>query len=445
MKVVHLIPGSGGTFYCENCLRDNALVPALRAQGVDAILMPMYLPLMQEAETAAPPDGPVFYGAVNLYLAQRLPAFIRLPSALRRLLDSPPVLRWAARRAGSTSARGLEDMTLSMLSGEKGRQAEALETLVRWLVDVERPDIVHLSSALLLGLARRIRQALHVPVVCTLQDEDGWVDAMPAPYAARVWNLMAERAVDVDAFMAVSWSFAERMRLKLCLPENKLHTVRIGMDLRGYEPADRSPAVPTVGYLSRLCEAQGLDILIDAFIRLRADPAFSTLRLAATGGRTPADRRFLAAIDRRIRRAGLSGAVCIESGFAREDRIRFLRGLTLLSVPVRGGEAFGTFQIEALACGVPVVQPDEGGFREIAAATGGGTVYSPNAPGPLAAALAELLRDEPRRRRMAERGRAAVLAEFGIERMAERVGALYRALSDARRGTVESSMKERRS
>ena len=45
MKIVHIIPGTGGAFYCGNCLRDSHLVKALRTIGHDVIKVPMYLPL----------------------------------------------------------------------------------------------------------------------------------------------------------------------------------------------------------------------------------------------------------------------------------------------------------------------------------------------------------------------------------------------------------------
>jgi hypothetical protein len=41
LKIIHILPGSGGTFYCENCMRDATLVKALRRQGQDVVLVPM--------------------------------------------------------------------------------------------------------------------------------------------------------------------------------------------------------------------------------------------------------------------------------------------------------------------------------------------------------------------------------------------------------------------
>ncbi|MFA6633199.1 MAG: glycosyl transferase, partial [Kiritimatiellia bacterium] len=66
MRILSILPGSGGAFYCQNCLRDMALAEALRRRGHDVTLMPLYLPAT--AQAAAPDAVPVFYGAVSLYL-----------------------------------------------------------------------------------------------------------------------------------------------------------------------------------------------------------------------------------------------------------------------------------------------------------------------------------------------------------------------------------------
>jgi hypothetical protein len=65
------------------------------------------------------------------------------------------------------------------------------------------------GAKMLLGLARQIKQQLNIPVICSLQDEDVWVDAMSDPYRQKVWDLMSERGKDIDKFIAVSDFFAQ--------------------------------------------------------------------------------------------------------------------------------------------------------------------------------------------------------------------------------------------
>jgi len=426
MKIVHIVPGSGGTFYCQNCLRDEALVRELRNRGHDVILLPMYLPMFRDDPNTTA-DAPVFYGAINLYLAQKFPFLRKSPAWLRQLLDAQPLLRWAAKRSGSTKAAGLEEMTISMLRGEDGNQAEELDALVAWLSKEEQLDAIHLSNALLLGLTRRLKEEVGVPILCSLQDEDVWVNAMDDDARRTVWATMAEKARNVDAFIAVSDYYGQLMVKQLSIPDEKLHVVHVGLDVDGYQPAAKQPDPPVIGFLSRLSEALGLDILVDTFIELKREPDMANLKLRATGGATGDDHRFLRAVRRRLRRLGLDDVVDFQPNFGRRERMQFLQGLYLLCVPIPGGEAFGTFQIEALATGVPVVQPDAGAFPEIVRETGGGIIYDPDAPNGLKDALLQLLRHPEQRHALGQRGREAVLDRFTIGSMADRVLHVYEA------------------
>ena len=233
MKIVNIIPGFGGSFYCGNCLRDSVFVKTLKTMGHDAVMLPIYLPLSTENTNNS--DGtPVFYGAVNIYLKQNFTFLRHMPGWLERFFDSKPILRYAAKKAGSTRAAGLEAMTISMLKGSEGFQSEELQILIDFLKNHEKPDLVHLSNALLLGLAEKIRKDLNIPVVCSLQDEDVWVDAMKSPYRDQVWQLMSDKAKFVDAFVAVSDFFAEKMKKNMNLPDNKVHVVHIGVNPDAY-------------------------------------------------------------------------------------------------------------------------------------------------------------------------------------------------------------------
>ena len=158
MRIIQITPGTG-SFYCGTCLRDNALVAELRRQGHDALMVPLYLPLMVD-EAPTTDDTPLFYGGVNVYLQQKSALFRKSPRWLDRLFDAPKLLRLAASRAGSTEARELGDLTVSMLRGEEGRQIKELDRLADWLTE-EQPEVVCLSNALLIGLARRSIEDRH--------------------------------------------------------------------------------------------------------------------------------------------------------------------------------------------------------------------------------------------------------------------------------------------
>ena len=284
MTVVHISPGSGDTFYCENCLRDAALVKAMRKLGHDVIMVPLYLPL-QADKTEPVTNAPLFFGGVNVYLQQKLSFFRKTPRWIDRLFDSRRLLEWAGRKAGMTNAEDLGQTTLSMLEGEHGRQVKELDRLVDWLRAQEGGcDVVSLSNVLLVGLVGRLKESLGVPVVCWLQDEDGFLDGLADPYAERAWGIVRRRARDIDGFLAVSGYFGELMRNRLGIESDHMNVVRMGIDVAAYTPATIAPSVPTIGYLSRMCPDRGLETLVDAFILLKANAGLKSARLRISGG-----------------------------------------------------------------------------------------------------------------------------------------------------------------
>lgn len=425
MRIVQLTPGTGN-FYCGTCLRDNALVSALRKQGHDAVLLPMYLPHFVDEESVAD-RAPLFFGGINVYLQQKLAFFRNSPAWLDRWLDAPALLRRAASHAAMTSARDLGNLTHSMLLGEDGRQAKELEKLLAWLGQPQnRPDVVSLSNVLLIGLARRIRQELGVPVVCTLQGEDSFLDALPEP--DRCWQTLRERAADVAVFVAVSKYYAEVMKERLQLAPDRIQVVYNGINLDGYGPAALlPPAPPVIGYLARMHPGKGLDLLVDAFIRLQARARIPGVRLRIAGGQTAEDKRFANRLRQRLRAAGCEQCVDFLPNLDRSAKQAFLRSLSVLSVPANYGESFGLYLLEALASGVPVVQPEHAAFPELLEATGGGILCKTGDAEALALALEEALSDPGRLAEMGRCGMRQVREKFSSETMARAFAAVCEA------------------
>jgi glycosyltransferase involved in cell wall biosynthesis len=426
MRIAMIAPGTGLPYYCENCTRDPGVVRALSERGHQVSCGSLYLP------PAGGNDGrsePVFYGALNLVLGQVLPAYRSAPGWLRRALDGKPLLRLAASLSSAADADAMAALTLSVLRGEEGSQAIELDQLIRWLRGV-RPDVLYLSNCLLIGVARRAQTELGIPVVCALQDEDTWIDAMSAAQRAAAWTILRERAARVDGFLPVSEYYGALIVERLGIPPGRMRVVQPGIDLHGFPavPPLLNHDPPVVGFLSRFSNAMGLDILCEAFVRLCADGRFPGLRLRLAGGGTPADFRLLHGLSNTLARRGLGGRLDVVHSFGRAERIEFLRSISVLSVPVRQGEAFGTFMLEAMAAGVPVVQPRLGGFPEVVCSTGGGILYGPpNTSEALAKALASLLSDHDRARKLGAAGFQAVRDRFTSSRMAER---LEHALED---------------
>ena len=424
MRILSLTPGTGGTFYCQNCLRDGQMVRAMRRQGHDVIVVPLYLPILLDAEGLANGTS-VFFGGVNVYLQQHLGLFRNTPRWLDRLLDSAWVLRKAASREGSTRAADLAPMTFSMLQGRDGRQRKELDRLMSWIVELPKPDVVHISNALLLGVAAEIRRVLDVPIVCSLQDEDTWLDAMSPDWRERCWNIIAEKARDVDAFVAVSDWYADQMSQRARIPRDRISTVYLGIEWGVSEPTSESPSVPVLGYLSRIHASQGFTALVDAFIELKGDPRLNNLRLRATGGVTSGDKDYVRAMLAKLNAAGVAADVEIVEEFDRDTREKFIRSLTVLSVPAPQGEAFGMFILEAGACGVPVVQPGAGAFREVVEMTGGGLVYDPRDSRGLVDALKKVLLNPGLASELGRKGRLSVSERFTSDAMAKEMASVF--------------------
>lgn len=437
MNLVLLTPGAG-RMICGNCIHDNTLVAALRALGHDALMLPLYLPVhVDEADQSA--DQPVFLGGINVYLEQRLPWFRRAPGWLRRALSARWLLERAAGRAAKTRPEEVGDLLISMLRGEEGHQARELEELIAWLQRNTTPDILCLSNALLVGLARRLRAALGVPVVCQLQGEEPYVEALPEGYRAPVWQLLAERARDVDAWIAPSRWAAQRMQLRLGLPPERLHVVYPGISLAGYHLKIRNPKseirsrpAPVLGFFARMCRDKGLDTLVEAYISLKRRDRVPRLKLHVGGSCGPADEPLVKELRRQLAQAGFIGETMFLPNPTRAEKLDFLSALTVFSVPALYGEAFGLYLIEALAAGVPVVQPRVAAFPEILEATGGGVLCDPGDPQALADAIEGLLLDPERARALGEAGAAAVREQFSAEAMARRTVQVFAAVGAAR-------------
>jgi len=424
MNIMHIIPGSGGSFYCGNCLRDSKYVEAMRKSDHRVVKLPMYLPLFADEHDLSR-EIPVFYGAISIYLKQLYPIFRKAPSWFDNMLNSKPMLKLASKFAGSTRAKGLEEMTVSMLLGEEGQQKDELERMVDWIVENCAPDVVHLSNALLLGLAQQLGERLGVPVICSLQDEDVWVDVMKPSARDSVWKLMSKKGEHVSSFISVSDYYARVMKEQMDIPGEKLATVHIGVDPADYTFQPVSEKKRNIGYISRMCHENGLDILIDAFILLKQKEEYQDVGLVLTGGSTGDDRKYISDIKHKLREHGLQDQVEIHDDFEEVGLREYFQKVSMVSVPVRNGEAFGIYLLECMASGVPVVQPELGAFPEIVELTGGGLIYKENNPEALASSLEQLLKDPEKLDQLSRQGKVGVEEHFHIDMQAERMVKIY--------------------
>jgi len=391
MKIAYLLPGSGGSFYCGNCTRDKVFTSSLKSTGHEILMIPMYLPLgIDECEA----DSPIFYGAVNIYLEQISPIFKKLPNFIKKFLDSERVLRFAAKQSGSTKVEGNEDMTLSMLKGADGKQSEDLDTLINWLKEHEKPDIVHISNALLSGMAEKLKKELNCVVVCTLQDEDEWVDEMKEPFCSTTWKLIESNAKHIDAFIAVSDYYAQMIATRIQIPSEKIHVVYNSVGLDDIRENKHDETYHTIGYMSKISSIFGADILFDAFVELKKEKQFSNLKLKYTGGYTDDYKEVIQEIKRKMKENHLENDVEFFDDLSFAGKKQFLDSISLFCVPSKRKEAFGIQLLEAFAAQVPTIMPNIGGYPEIISQSNAGLLYEPgNKAENLAIALKKVLAD----------------------------------------------------
>jgi len=403
--------------FCGNCFRDNQLVAEFRREGHDVLMIPLYLPMTLEDEDQS--NGiPIFFGGINVYLQQKIPFLGRMPDWLHKRLDSPGLLRWAAGRAAKTRASEVGGLTLSMIRGEEGNQLRELKELTNYLSKHERPDVILLSNALLVGMARYLKKELNVPVVCSFQGEDYFLDSLPEAYRQKSWDALAQRSRDIDLFIAPSKYFGDLMRRRLGLPPDKLRIIYNGIQLDGFSPAQVRPDPPVLGYFARMCKEKGLHILIDTYILLRKRNKIPNLKLHVGGGMGPSDEILVNQFKDRLQDLALYGDVTFFPNLTKEQKRQFFRRISVMSVPAIYGEAFGLYLLEAWASGVPVVQPPAASFPELIEETQGGIVADGPTSEALADAIENLLLNEQKRSSLASSARSVVEQRFTSRQMA---------------------------
>jgi glycosyltransferase involved in cell wall biosynthesis len=417
MRIAYITAGAAG-MYCGSCMRDNTLVATLTALGHDALLIPTYTPIRTDEPDVS--QKRVFFGGINVYLQQKLSLFRHTPWILDRLLDTPRLLRWVSRFAVKTRAEDLGDLTISILKGEHGHQRKEVAKLVQWLADDVRPDIVVLTNALLSGMVHEIKQRLHVPVLCTLQGDDIYLEALPEAIRRQALDLIGDHCREIDGFIATSRYYADFMADYLGIPRQAIHVVYPGLNLAGHGGPRSGGALPlTIGYFARIAPEKGLHQLAEAFRILRQAPGVPPCRLRVSGWLGDHNRPYFTDIQGRIKQWGLADAFEHIESPDHASKVRFLQSLDVLSVPTTYREPKGLYVLEALANGVPVVQPRHGSFPELVEATGGGLLVNPDDPDDLARGLRRLLEDAAHREELGRKGKEAVHQRFHAERMAQ--------------------------
>ena len=416
MKVLFIIPGSGDSFYCGNCFRDNLQAMALRRAGHEVIIMPLYLPLKQNSFQG---DVPLFFPATTYYVEQKMFGNRKMPSWLKRMLESDALLDMASSLSGTTSAEGMEGMTLSMIEGEGLAFEENVKELIDWVKQTEKPDIIQLSSSLLLGIAKELKKELDIPIVCSLQDEEVWIDSLKREFVDKAWHGVLANAKYVDRFITTSHYYQQVVQEKM--PQlGYVDLIYPGIDVAKYQ-SEEYPIDPTIGFFYRMNELDGLDILADAFVLLKQRGTIPHLKLRIGGGYSGPDKKLIKQVKRTLK--PYSDDVVMEDNYDMDEHADFYRKITVLSVPLRFQEGVGLYLCESFAAGRPAVEPNTGSFAEIVGQAG--LIYEPNDAQHLADALEKILTDKQIYDRCRDQALALSKDRYDDKILAKRLTELY--------------------
>jgi len=422
MRILSVTAGAAG-MYCGSCSRDNALAVELIARGHDVTLLPLYTPTNPDEPNVS--RDRVLFGGISIYLQQYVPLFRTLPRLFDRLWDSPRVINAFASRSLSTDPKLLGDMTVSMLEGDRGILRKEFDKLLEWTADEPTPDVINLSNSLLISLARPLRDAFKRPVSCTLQGEDLFLEDLIEPYRTRAIELIRRQAADVEVFIAVSEYYVPVMAKLLAVPESRIAVVPLGINMKGYvqrPPRAHSADAFRVGYFARIAPEKGLHFLAQAYEIFRKKVGASPdrpIRLDAAGYLGRAHVSYLEGVKQQLAKAGLLDEFTYRGAVDRDGKLAFLQTLDLLSVPATYDEPKGVFLLEAMASGVPVVQPRRGTFTEMVENCGGGLLVAPNDPAALADGLFALWQDREKADALGARGFQGVRAHHSVARSAD--------------------------
>ena len=203
------------------------------------------------------------------------------------------------------------------------------------------------------------------------------------PMAAAVW--LAERPLGPlyrrVPFQAVSESTAEDLVAR-GIPRRSIRVIYNGVDALRLTPndAERS-SVPLFSYLGRLKKYKRVDTVIRAFAELGVSGA--QMEIAGVGD-------YRASLEGLVESLGLAGRIKFLGFVSEEEKLGLLRRswASLLASPKEG---WGISNLEAAACGTPVIAANSPGIRESVIDGRTGFLVSPDDPAAMARAMKRLV------------------------------------------------------
>ena len=287
-----------------------------------------------------------------------------------------------------------------------------------------RPDIVHIHFPNPMGDLAYLMSGCQAPLIITYH-ADIIKQRVFVPSYRPILRWLFDRA---QRIIVASAEYMASSQFLGCY-RGKCTIIPYGVDLGGLALRDGEAAAvealrrslgigtPLVLFVGVLRYYKGLDVLLQAMAKVRRG------RLVIVG-RGP-ERATLEAIAAQL---GVAGRV-IFTGEVSEARLRvLLHAADVFVLPsIDRCEAFGIAQLEAMACGAPVVSTDlPTGVRFVNRDGETGVLVPPRDPDALAEALNRLSHAPELRSRLGQTARARIEAEFTAEQMAVKTLEVYR-------------------
>jgi glycosyltransferase involved in cell wall biosynthesis len=412
--------------YCGSCMHDNSLAKALLQRGHDAILVPVYTPILTDQQNAS--ENRLFFGGLNVYLQQLSPVFRWLPQWADAYLSSPRLVNWIASRAMETSADSLGALTISMLEGEQGRQRKEVLRLCQWLQSLA-PDLIVFTNLLIAGCLPTIRRELPSSrCFVMLQGDDLFYDSLIDPYRGKAQAQLRRLAGQVDRFLLHSHDYCDRMSGLLDVPKDRFTVCPLSIeaeDLLGLTRTDPATRPPTLAYLARIAPEKGLHLLVDAFIQLKQSGGFESLRLEIAGWLGKQNHAYWNQLQERLSSAGLDDSYRYWGSIDRAEKRELLAAADLLVVPTVYADPKGLFALEGLAAGVPYLMPAHGAFPELHSRARAGELHRPDDVHDLTEKLGQMLGNLEQLRSLESQCRDYVRNEASPDLEAQAIEAAY--------------------
>ncbi|BBM84887.1 glycosyltransferase family 4 protein [Candidatus Uabimicrobium amorphum] len=418
MRIVYILAGAGG-MYCGACNRDADLVNGIVKKGLDIELIPLYTPLRHDNEQPLQTSR-IFYGGIITFLEQRLKIFRHTPAFFDYLFDNPTLLKILGKFTIATQPQKLGAMTVSVLAGKDGNQKKELQKLIEYLQTV-KPDVINITNSMLSGIAVSLKEALNIPIVCTFQGEEAFIDSLSEPHRTQAKNLLESNAQSIDHFIVPHNRYVDEIISYLKISRDKMSVILPGVDHQRFVFQDSCDQSGKIGYLSRIAPEKGLDTLLEAFSILHKKNNDLTLHIA---GQIYV-KSFWEKMQKYIKKNKLTEHVIYHGELTLKQKQQFLQQCNVFCVPSKFNESRGLAILEAVATGTPVVVPPMGIYPQIVEDTQHGIIADPATPENFASCINDALQNEAKYR---GENRDIFLQKYGLTRMVDEIILLYEGL-----------------